>query len=162
MIPDKKFKSLQHNLKEYSKYLCGQSLEPGYKPDYVLKNGNNYVILELENSSSRKTYVGGMIKAAHFLQKEKKGILVFVIVPKKNTKASSIASHLKLYYNWIREKANLESVYVIEACDYYKEDVLLELICADFKKLAHKVSRLLILLQQVGTGWRNIILKIIR
>ncbi len=71
MIPDKEFKSLKHNLNEYSKYLCGQSLEQGYKPDYVLRKGNDYVILESENSSSRKTYVGGMMKAAHFVQDER-------------------------------------------------------------------------------------------
>ncbi|MEJ7831235.1 MAG: hypothetical protein WKF91_23720, partial [Segetibacter sp.] len=68
MIPDKKFKSLSHNIRQYSKYLCGQSLKPGYKPDYVLKNGNNYVILESENSSSRKTY-GGNDEGSSFLAK---------------------------------------------------------------------------------------------
>ena len=71
MIPDKQFKELNHTFKGYAKYLCGQSLEPGYKPDFVLKKGNEYLILESENSSSRKTFVGGMIKAAHFLQNEK-------------------------------------------------------------------------------------------
>ena len=139
MIPDKKFKELNHTFKGYTKYLCGQSLEPGYKPDYVLKKGNEYLILESENSSSRKTFVGGMIKAAHFLQNKKRGILIFVIVPKVNTKASSIAAHLKTYFTWIKPHTNLKSVYVIEASHYFKDDVLLDLICEDFKKVAFKV-----------------------
>lgn len=108
----KEFKPLKYNRNEYSNYLCGQSLEHGYKPDYVLRKKNDYVILETESSSSRKTYVGGLMKAAHFLQDERKGILIFVIVPRINTKASSIASHLKLYYNWIKDITNLESIYV--------------------------------------------------
>lgn len=140
MIKDKIFKELNHTIKGYTKYLCGQSLEQGYKPDYVLKKGNNYLILESENSSSRKLFVGGMIKAAHFLQNEKKGILILVIVPKENTKASSIAAHLKSYFDWIKPSTNLKSVYVIEAPDYYSNNILLDLISVDFKRVAFKVS----------------------
>lgn len=98
MIPDKIFKNLIHAYRGYKVFLNGSALEMGYKPDYVLKRGNDYIILESENSSSRKTFVGGMIKAAHFLQEEKTGVLVFVIVPKKNTKATSIANHLVPYF----------------------------------------------------------------
>ena len=74
MITDKTFKSLEHTYTGFVKYLNGQQLESGYKPDYVLKNRSKYIILESENSSSRKTYIGGMLKAAHFLQNERKGI----------------------------------------------------------------------------------------
>lgn len=139
MIRDRDFKLLNHSYKNYKKYLSGESLEEGYKPDYVLRNGNDYLILESENSSSRKTFVGGMIKAAHFLQGERKGKLVFIIVPKKNTKASSIAKHLKPYFGWIRDKTNLEEVYVIEALQYYNNEVLMPLDCKQFGVCAYKV-----------------------
>ena len=139
MIPDKLFKSLEHTYNGFKFYLNGQYLESGYKPDYVLKNGNKYIIIESENSSSRKTFVGGMIKAAHFLQQEKKGMLIFVIVPKKNTTASSISIHLKPYFKWIKANTNLTSVFVIEANSYYKNKKVMDLGGSDFKKYSLKV-----------------------
>ncbi|MFD2918738.1 hypothetical protein ACFS6H_03385 [Terrimonas rubra] len=139
MIPDKLFKSLQHSFQDFKMLYNGQELEPGYKPDYVLKRNNEYIILESENTSSRKTYVGGMMKAAHFLQNEKKGKLVFIVVPKENTKALSIAKHLTPYLNWVNGKTNLKEVYVIEAKQYYNNDQLLALDCDDFYSCALKV-----------------------
>lgn len=139
MIKDKVFKSLKHSYKGYKKFKAGEALEQGYKPDYVLKKGNDYIILESENSSSRKTFVGGLIKAAHFFQNEKTGLLIFVIVPKKNTKGSSIAKHLKLYLNWLQEKTNLKDVYVIEASKYYNDGALMSLDCKKFTNCSYKV-----------------------
>jgi len=95
MIPDKIFKAIAHNCAGYAKFTNGGQLEQGYKPDYVLKKGSDYIILESENSSSRKTFVGGMIKAAHFLQNLNRGILIFIIMPKGNIQAAAIARHLK-------------------------------------------------------------------
>jgi len=114
-------------------------LEVGYKPDYVLRKNSEYIILESENTSSRKTYVGGMMKAAHFLQGEKKGKLIFALVPKENTTASSIAKHLKPYLKWIGDKTNLKEVYVIEAAAYYANELVLALDCKGFKNCALKV-----------------------
>ena len=139
MIPDMIFKSLGHSCKGYKMYKDGQSLEQGYKPDYVLKKDDNYIILESENSSSRKTFVGGLIKAAHYLQEERTGILVFIIVPKKNTKASSISSHLKKYFDWIKDSTNLREIHVIEAGHYLNEEKVVKLLSRDFKKLAHSI-----------------------
>ncbi len=123
-MKDKDFKSLIHTPVNYNIYNKGGEVEPGYKPDYVLKKENEYIILESENCSSRKTFVGGLIKAAHFLQGEKSGVLIFVIVPKENTKTSSIANHLKQYFNWIQSLTNLKEVYVIDSLDYYSNGVV--------------------------------------
>ena len=139
MIPDIVFKDLLHSCKGYNKYLNGQELEQGYKPDYVLKRGNDYLIVESENSASRKTFVGGMVKAAHFLQGEKTGRLVFVIVPKNNTRAESISKHLKSYFSWIKNKTNLREVHVIEAGQYYAKEEVVELFSKQFKQIALKV-----------------------
>jgi hypothetical protein len=139
MISDKAFKALQHSHKGYIKHLNGQILEEGYKPDFVLKRGDYYIILESENSSSRKTFVGGMIKAAHFLQGQKRGKLIFVIVPKKNTTADSIAKHLRPYLKMVQGRTNLRNVFVVEASSYYFNNSLLALDCSDFKKCAYKV-----------------------
>lgn len=108
MISDRIFKQLKHEYTGYHTYLNGQELERGYKPDYVLRNKNDYIILESENNSSRKQYVGGMMKAAHFLQKEKTGILIFVIKLRDNTKPISIGKHLKRYFNWISKTQTYE------------------------------------------------------
>lgn len=139
MIPDNLFKSIPHSYKGYIKHLNGQVIEPGYKPDFVLRKSNDYIILESENSSSRKTFVGGMMKAAHYLQDDRTGKLIFVIVPKENTTASSIAKHLKPYLNWIAGKTNLKDVFVIEANLYYTATRLLSLDCKDFEDCAYKV-----------------------
>lgn len=133
------FKSLEHSHADFESFHNGQVLESGYKPDCVLRNGNEYIILESENSSSRKTYVGGMIKAAHFLQNDRFGKLVFVIVPKKNTRAATIANHLRPYLIWLGEKTNLRDDYVIEAGKYYNKGRILALDSDCFYSFAFKV-----------------------
>lgn len=139
MIPDKQFKALLHNCSKYEPHLNGQEIESGYKPDFVLKFNSDFLILESENTSSRKTFVGGMMKAAHYLQGERTGKLVFVMVPKYNTTAMQIANHLKLYLKWIGGKTNLRDVYVIEADQYYSNESVIELLGLDFASVALKV-----------------------
>ena len=138
-IPDKVFKTLNHSYKGFVTLYTGQEIEPGYKPDLVLRKANQYIILESETATSRKTYVGGMMKAAHFLQNKKKGKLIFVVYPKKNTKAVSIAMHLRPYLDWIKNVTNLKDVYVIEAGKYYSGGNVLSLDCKDFLSCAFKV-----------------------
>jgi hypothetical protein len=139
MIPDAIFKTLDHTYAGYNHFLNGQTLEKGYKPDFVLKKDNAYIILESENSSSRKTFVGGLIKAAHFLQKDRTGQLIFVIVPKRNTSASSIAKHLKPYLEWVADKTNLRDVFIVEGQNYFSNNIVLPLDCEHFSKCAFKV-----------------------
>jgi len=139
MIPDKVFKNLEHVYKDYTKYSNGQELEQGYKPDCVLKKNNQFVILESENNSSRKMYIGGMIKAAHFLQNEKFGILIYVIKHRNNTKPISIANHLRKYFEWIKDKTNLQEIYVIDTDNYFTNDKVLALDCEDFNLNSFKV-----------------------
>jgi hypothetical protein len=139
MISDKEFKKLLHCCKGYTMHLNGQVLEPGYKPDYALKKDNDYIILECDNNSSRKHIIGGMIKAAHFLQGERTGRLVCIIAPKDNTKAESISKQLRTYFNWIKDKTNLREVHVIETGLYYSQEVVVELFGKQFKKIALKV-----------------------
>ena len=141
MIPDKKFKELKHKCAGFNTFLTGESLEKGYKPDFVLKKGNEYIILESENSSSRKTYVGGMVKAAHFLINNKIGTLIFILVPRKNTTAKAIASHLISYFTWIKNLTNMEKVIIIESEKYYSDCNLLEIGSNDFLKNSIIIDR---------------------
>jgi len=134
MIKDADFKLLNHRAKDYKKYKNGQNLAEGYKPDFVLKNTENeeYIILESEVNSSRKTFVGGMIKAAHFLTGQRKGVLIFVMKESKNTKVDSIAKQIKRYYSWINELTNLKQVFVISSDLYYSQGKLLKLFSPEF------------------------------
>ena len=139
MIPDKIFKDLVHTCRGYKMHSNGSPVEAGYQPDYVLKKANDYIILECENSSSRKTFVGGLIKAAHFLRGDNTGILIFVLVKRKNVTATAIANHLTTYLNWIKDKTNLREVYVIETTEYYQNDITLKIKSKQFLRLALKV-----------------------
>lgn len=80
-----------------------------------------------------------MIKAARYLQNERKGILVFVIKTHKNTKVSSIAKHLKPYLNWVEEMTNLKDVYVIDITCYHLNNEILPIDSIEFFKLSVKV-----------------------
>jgi len=139
MIADKIFKSLTHSCGNYETHLHGQTLDEGYRPDYVLKKESDFIILESENSSSRKTFVGGMMKAAHFLQGERTGRLIFIIVRKKNTKPETIALHLRKYLHWIQRLSNLKEVYVIETSDYCSNEMVIKIDSKEFSQKAHKV-----------------------
>lgn len=136
MINDKDFKSLKHECKGYDVFLQGGDAESGYRPDYVLKRDNEYIILESENATSRKTFIGGMLKAAHFLTGSNFGILIYVITPKKNTKVSSIKHQIKTYFDYIREITNLRKIYVIEADKYVMNGDAISIDSEEFKKLS--------------------------
>lgn len=136
MISDKDFKSLKHKSKGYDVFLQGGDAESGYRPDYVLKRDNEYIILESENATSRKTFVGGMLKAAHFLTGSNFGILIYVITPKKNTKVSSIKEQIRIYFDYIREITNLQKIYVIEADRYIMNGDAISIDSEEFKKLS--------------------------
>lgn len=139
-IKDKVFKGLNHTFKSYQKFLDGGEIENGYKPDFVLKKNNEYIILESENSSSRKLFIGGLIKASHFLTGKKSGILLFVMVPKKNTTAISIAKQIKVYFSWIKDKTNLKEVWIIECNKYYDGIKCIPLDSRKFNEVAIKIN----------------------
>jgi hypothetical protein len=138
-MKDRAFKDLPHASGSFKTYSSGQQVENGYKPDFVLSSHAEFIILESEINSSRKLFVGTLIKAAHFLKDTRKGILVIVMHKKYNTTAIQIANHLIPYYQWIKDKTNLSNVYVIEAEDYCLESKPLEILGEKFIELAIKV-----------------------
>lgn len=140
MASDKDFKSLKHESKGYIVFLHGGDAEKGYRPDYVLRRDNEYIILESENSTSRKAFIGGMLKAAHFLTGSNRGILIFVITPKKNTKVSSIAKQIKKYFDYIRGITNLWKIYVIEEDKYIKNGNAISIDSEEFKMLSECIE----------------------
>lgn len=139
-MKDRQFKDALHFYRDYTMLTDGQELAAGYKPDYVLISGDNYVILESERNTSRKAFVGGMIKAAKFLQDAKRGFLVYVIQEKENTTVSQIANHLVEYFNWIKPLTNLRKVYVISVDEYCQNEKCLEIESEAFLRVAYLIN----------------------
>lgn len=123
-ITDSAFKGLSHSYQGYGKFSDGTEIMEGYKPDYVLKEGNRYVILESENNTNRKMFVGCLMKAAYFLRGENTGFLVIVLHEHDNTSLEQIWKHLVLYFQWIKKGGltNMEKVYLIKDEDYRTGD----------------------------------------
>lgn len=128
------FKNLKHSAPGFKIVKPGTQIAKGYKPDVVLQNGNEYIIMECDTGTSRKGYLGGMIKAAKFLTDKKKGILVYVIKEKRNTTTNQISEHLKDYFYWIELLTNLSAIYIIAVDKYYYNDTILKLLKKGFLK----------------------------
>jgi len=139
-MKDSIFKKLEHKYLDYNIFMNGQQLVPGYKPDVVLKKGSEYVILESEHGSSRKHFLGGLIKAAKFLSDNNLGILIFVILLRDNTNEVQISNHLSQYLKWIKSLTNLEEIYVIPDIKYCPKEKPLEICGTEFMKVAKRVA----------------------
>ena len=132
-MKDKDFKRLEHKYKNYRKYSDGKEIAYGYRPDYVLYQEKEYIIFEFESGSSRKTFVGDMIKAAHFLRNERSGILVLVIsLTEKVRDIASIAAHLRPYFEWVKNITKLNKIYIIDINAYYNGQRTLEVELPEF------------------------------
>jgi hypothetical protein len=139
-MKDNFFKNLLHNAKGYSVLNSGGQLVKGYKPDTVLQKGNEYIIMECDTGTSRKGYLGAMLKAARFLSNERKGVLVLVIKEKPNTKVKQIAEHLREYLAWLKPLTNLRVVYLIEVTNYCPDKIPLQLLSSEFERCAITIS----------------------
>lgn len=139
-MKDKVFKNLLHNAEGYSVLNSGGQLVKGYKPDTVLQKGNEYIIMECDTGTSRKGYLGAMLKAARFLCNERKGILVLVIKEKSNTTVKQIAEHLREYLAWLKPLTNLKIVYLIETTKYCPDKIPLQLLSTEFERCAITIS----------------------
>lgn len=140
IMKDSLFKQLSHSADGYSVVNSGRQLAKGYKPDTVLQKGNDYIIMECDTGTSRKGYLGAMMKAARFLTNEKYGVIIFVIKEKPNTTVKQIAEHLREYLNWLKPLTNLRVVYLIETSKYCPDNVPLQIRSSDFIRDAIKVE----------------------
>ena len=129
---DKKFKGLNHFCIDYTNYSKGEQIEKNYSPDFVLKKGTDFIILEHETEPNRKTILANIFKAAHFLQKEKTGKLIIVMNPKRGSSMKSYIKHSKKYFEWIKDFSNIEQVYFLEKVKYFQDETVLEIGSADF------------------------------
>lgn len=135
-MKDKLFKNLLHSAEGYAIFNSGGQLTKGYKPDTVLKCGEDYIIMECDTGTSRKGYLGAMLKAAKFLTNEKSGILILIIKEKPNTTVKQIAGHLREYLAWLKPLTNLRIVYLIETTKYCPDKIPLQLLSSEFENSA--------------------------
>jgi hypothetical protein len=140
-MKDNIFKNLIHIADDFEIVKRGSQLVKGYKPDIVLQKENEFIIMECDTGTSRKGYLGGMIKAAKFLTNEKSGILIFAIKEKDNTKVSQIYEHLKDYYDWIKNLTNLNAIYIIAIDKYCPSETPLKILGKEFISHAMKISK---------------------
>ena len=117
-MKDKLFKNLSHSAEGYAILNSGGQLTKGYKPDTVLQKRNEYIIMECDTGTSRKGYLGAMLKASKYLTNEKNGVLILVIKEKPNTTVKQIAEHLREYLIWLKPLTNLRVIYLIETTKY--------------------------------------------
>ena len=108
IMKDSLFKQLSHSAEGYAVLNSGGQLTKGYKPDTVLQKENEYIIMECDTGTSRKGYLGSMLKAARFMTNEKNGILILVIKEKPNTTVKQIAEHLREYLAWLKRLPTCE------------------------------------------------------
>jgi hypothetical protein len=131
---DNIFKQLLHTADGYTVLNSGGQLTKGYKPDTVLQKGNDYIIMECDTGTSRKGYLGALMKAARFLTKEMNGVLILVIKEKPNTTVKQIAEHLREYLKWLKPLTNLKVVYLIETTKYCPDKTPLKILSSEFEK----------------------------
>lgn len=139
-MKDAEFKILKHYAKGYSKFSNGKEIENNYSPDFVLNKGNDFILIEHESEPNRKTIVADVIKAAHFLQNDRAGILVIVMTPKGISSLKSYPNHVQPYLVWIADKTNLKEVYFISEADYFQNGNVLEINNKKFKELSIKID----------------------
>jgi hypothetical protein len=124
-MKDSEFKTISHSCDGYEKHTCGNAIQKNYSPDYVLKRGNEYIIIEHETEPNRKTIIADIFKAAFFLKDDYKGFLIIVMTPKGTSSFESYPKHALPYYKWLKDKTNLKEVIFVHESQYFKDKTVL-------------------------------------
>lgn len=125
VMKDSEFKSLPHRVGELKIDSCGSCVSVGYKPDVTIidKNGRLVFILESEQKTDRKAFLGDVLKAEKYAEECRASpMLVIVMQPQPNTKVEKIADHIRPYVAWLKQRLNgglnLSGVFVISDSEY--------------------------------------------
>ena len=124
IVKDTDFKDLDHRVGPHRIASIGNEISGGYKPDITIEDshGNLKYILECEQKTDRKAFIGDLIKAEkHAEDFNANPSLIIVMKPEDNTTIRQIGDHIKIYVEWlarIKGKMNLSSVVVISDANY--------------------------------------------
>jgi hypothetical protein len=106
-MKDSDFKNLNHVVGALKIATRGSAVSDGYKPDITVVDVTNKVqfILESEQKTDRKAFLGDVIKAQKYAEeREASPTLVIVMQPQSNTTVEQIANHLQPYVTWLKQK----------------------------------------------------------
>lgn len=126
-MKDSDFKKLNHVVGKNKIGTCGSAVHKDYKPDVTIVDTNNNLqfILESEQKTDRKAFLGNLVKAQKYAEECKASpMLVIVMQPQPNTTVKQIAEHLKPYVAWLKQRLNgglrLSALLVISDTEYQK------------------------------------------
>ena len=126
-MKDATFKACEHQFgKDNNIASIGEEVSEGYKPDVTVKDakGNLLYILECEQKTDRKAFLGDFIKAEfHAEHKQQHPRLIIVMQELNNTTTTQqIAAHLRPYIKWLKQKGggqlSLSAVQVLSDEEY--------------------------------------------
>src|SRR3546814_18158947 len=95
-MKDSEFKMLNHPISADWIASRGREVAPGYKPDVTVRDASGALafILEAEQKTDRKEFLGDLIKAEMYAEQEgAKTTLLTVMQPQPKTKTEQIPNH---------------------------------------------------------------------
>lgn len=124
-MKDADFKKLNHPIGTNIIASSGSAVSTGYKPDITVKDINGVLkfIIESEQKTDRKAFLGDLLKAEmHADQQKACPELIIVMQPFENTTTKQIADHLRPYKQWLTQKQNgklnLSGVHILSDDEY--------------------------------------------
>lgn len=105
-MKDSEFKRLGHVVGHNKIATTGAAVSSGYKPDVTIvdPDGRLAFILECEQKTDRKAFLGDVMKAQKYAQeRHATPTLIIVMQPQPNTTVQQIANHLQPYVSWMHQ-----------------------------------------------------------
>jgi hypothetical protein len=134
-MKDADFKALNHPIGANVIASSGSAVSTGYKPDITVKDAQGVLrfILESEQKTDRKVFLGDLLKAEmHAEQQKASPALIIVMQIFENTTTKQIADHLRPYKQWLALKKggalNLSAVHVLSDVEYQAAVAAVELL----------------------------------
>ena len=124
-MEDADFKALNHPIGTNVVASTGTAVSPGYKPDVTVKDSQGTIrfILESEQKTDRKAFLGDLLKAEmHSEQQKAAPELIIVMQQYGNTTTKQIADHIRPYKLWLAQKKggvlSLSAIHVLSDAEY--------------------------------------------
>lgn len=106
-MKDSEFKHLSHVVGQNKIATLGAAVCSGYKPDVTIvdPSGHLVFILECEQKTDRKAFLGDVLKAQKYAEeRDATPMLVIVMQPQPNTTVRQIADRLQPYVRWMHQR----------------------------------------------------------
>jgi hypothetical protein len=149
-VKDADFKKLEHQVGNGRIASQGGQVASGYKPDITVHDvsGKLLFILECEQKTDRKAFLGDLVKAEKYAEDCKaRPVLIIVMQTCANTTTSQIARHLNTYFDWLHKAKGamgglcLKEVLVMSDSEYQQSVGAKELLASPaFRKRAIAVA----------------------